>query len=574
MSDIFFLVLRKLRTPLIVLISVYAIATLGMTLIPGIDKNGDPWHMSFFHAFYFVSFMGTTIGFGEIPHEFTDTQRAWVLLCIYTSVISWLYAIGTMLTLAQDPTFKSAITNRAFERSIRSIDLPFHIICGYGSTGASINSGLSNLGIQTVVIDKNSERSSSFELQDLTINPILLSADATIPRNLIAAGINHERCKGLIAVTEDDHTNLQIALNCKLLNKQLPVICRSEIEDEGNNMASFGTDNIINPYLNFAESLSILAKNPSLHKLHNWFINQQHSSHFSERRPPNGLWIICGHGRLGKAIREKLNNPEIQIKVIDPNPQESNAPVDSITGRGTEANTLEQANITEAAVIIAATDDDANNLSILLTAKELNPKIYSIARVSVDSNEPLFIRAKSDVVVRVSQIIANHALTLISRPLVTNFIQYSNKLSQDQVDDLVDEINQLTHNSDPATWRLVIDQNHATALHQFLNSGFELTLSQICEHRSMPNNRAIPLLLKRNGNNHLIPSLDMPLMAGDEVLFCGDQKTTLLPQHMSNNIELIDTLINNNQHYIPLLRWLSRTKRGNRFHSKSTPVDY
>ena len=71
MSDIFFLVLRKMRTPLIALISTYAIATLGMTLIPGIDDQGNIWHMSFFHAFYFVSFMGTTIGFGEIPYAFT-----------------------------------------------------------------------------------------------------------------------------------------------------------------------------------------------------------------------------------------------------------------------------------------------------------------------------------------------------------------------------------------------------------------------------------------------------------------------------------------------------------------------
>ncbi|MFT6725531.1 MAG: voltage-gated potassium channel, partial [Arenicella sp.] len=71
MSDVFFLVLRRLRIPLILLLTVYAVATLGMTLIPGIDPNGQPWHMSFFHAFYFVSITATTIGFGEIPYPFT-----------------------------------------------------------------------------------------------------------------------------------------------------------------------------------------------------------------------------------------------------------------------------------------------------------------------------------------------------------------------------------------------------------------------------------------------------------------------------------------------------------------------
>ena len=121
MSDIFFLVLRRLRVPLILLISVYAIATLGMTLIPGTTEDGETWYMSFFHAFYFVSFMGTTIGFGEIPHPFNDAQRAWVLVCIYTSVISWLYGIGTMLKLLQDDTFTNAVAKKAFQRSIQKI---------------------------------------------------------------------------------------------------------------------------------------------------------------------------------------------------------------------------------------------------------------------------------------------------------------------------------------------------------------------------------------------------------------------------------------------------------------------
>jgi len=139
MGNIFFLVLRRMRLPLIVLVIVYSIATLGMTLIPGVTPEGETWHMSFFHAFYFVSFMGTTIGFGEIPHEFTDMQRSWVLLCIYTSVISWLYGIGSLLKLAQDETFLQAVARRTFARSISKIDTPFYIICGYGETGEMIN---------------------------------------------------------------------------------------------------------------------------------------------------------------------------------------------------------------------------------------------------------------------------------------------------------------------------------------------------------------------------------------------------------------------------------------------------
>ncbi|WP_315982829.1 ion channel [Aliamphritea spongicola] len=67
MHDVLYLLLRRLRKPLITVIVVYAVAVTGFVLIPGQDDAGQPWRMDFFHAIYFVSFMGSTIGFGEIP---------------------------------------------------------------------------------------------------------------------------------------------------------------------------------------------------------------------------------------------------------------------------------------------------------------------------------------------------------------------------------------------------------------------------------------------------------------------------------------------------------------------------
>ena len=59
-----FILLRRLRLPLAVVICSYGVAVLGFTLIPSVDPSGRPWTMSFLHAFYFVSFLGTTIGLG------------------------------------------------------------------------------------------------------------------------------------------------------------------------------------------------------------------------------------------------------------------------------------------------------------------------------------------------------------------------------------------------------------------------------------------------------------------------------------------------------------------------------
>ena len=71
MENVLFVLIRRMRLPLITVLCVYAVSVLGFVLIPGVDDEGRVWRMDFFHAFYFVSFMGSTIGFGEIPFPFT-----------------------------------------------------------------------------------------------------------------------------------------------------------------------------------------------------------------------------------------------------------------------------------------------------------------------------------------------------------------------------------------------------------------------------------------------------------------------------------------------------------------------
>ncbi|MFT4629481.1 MAG: voltage-gated potassium channel [Arenicella sp.] len=558
MSNVFFLVLRRLRIPLALLVMVYAIATLGMTLIPGIDPNGQPWHMSFFHAFYFVSITATTIGFGEIPYPFTDTQRAWALICAYTSVVAWLYAIGNILRLLQDPTFKNAIAERTFARNIKDIGRPFYIICGYGETGMFINQGLSQLGIQTVIIDRDHERTNSLELEDLSLPPIILNADTTDPRNLVYAGLHHSKCAGIIAVTENDHTNLKVAVASKLLNENVPVICRSEIQDEADNMASFGTNVIINPFLTFANRLNLMAHDPSLHQIQNWFINQHSAQHLTERLLPKGRWIICGFGRLGKSIEATLAKDGIEMVVVDPEPTQSGAPAGSIVGRGTEAKTLHEAGISDANVIVAASNDDANNLSVMITAHEINKEIYTIGRVNNEANQSLFEQANCDYIMRRSQLIANEVLTSISRPLVSKFIKYSSSLKDDSTERLIEEIDKLTGRYDPITWRLLLNAEQSPALASHLEQGLPLNIGQICQNELLPHSDCLPLLLQRGSVSHLLPSSDTQLLVNDELLVCGRRRNLLLPQRLRENSELIDTLINKNPRHIPLLRWWRR----------------
>ena len=112
------MILRRMRAPVLLLICIYSVSILGLVLIPGVDDNGDVWNMSFFHAFYFVSFTATTIGFGEIPYALTEAQRLWALVTVYSTVIAWFYSLGKILGLIQDKAFRNAVATNKFKNDI------------------------------------------------------------------------------------------------------------------------------------------------------------------------------------------------------------------------------------------------------------------------------------------------------------------------------------------------------------------------------------------------------------------------------------------------------------------------
>ncbi len=183
-----FLFFRRMRVPLIVLISAYAVATLGFTLMPGIDDQGQPWRMSLFQAFYVVSYTGSTIGFGEVPYDFTPAQRMWTIVSIYLTVFAWLFSIGTIISLLQDPVYMSALRRDRLSRSIRGMNQPFYLVCGYGDTGRLLVSALAARGHPVAVIDNNRDKIETLVVEDFGASVTAFAMDARPPENLVAAG--------------------------------------------------------------------------------------------------------------------------------------------------------------------------------------------------------------------------------------------------------------------------------------------------------------------------------------------------------------------------------------------------
>lgn len=526
MPNVVFLLLKKLRGPLIFLVCVYAVAVLGLVLIPGADEQGNPWRMDFFHAFYFVSFMGTTIGFGEIPYPFTDGQRLWVTACIYFSVVSWLFAIGRLITVIQDPAFNQAVTQAGFRRGVRRISERFYLVCGYGDTGELVVGALTNSRLRTVVIDLSQDRINHLDLAGLPLHVPALRADCMQPQALIDAGLKSNLCAGVLALTGNDQVNLKVAISSKLLNPSLNVICRSEQHDVGINMESFGTDAIINPFDIFADRLAMAMHSPTDYIIHQWLTDPAGAPLHEPMYPPKGRYLLCGYGRFGKAVEQFLAFEGVEATIIEADPEGHQAPEGSIRGRGTEAVTLKEAGIEQAVGVIAGTDDDANNLSIVMTARELNPDLFLVARQNDQENHAIFEAAELHLVMQRSDIIAREVLTKITNPLLARCLQMISAIEdQEQLNVLASRISAVAAENNPQKWVLAVTKAAAPALAIRLFRGGKTSVGQLLTDPSDREQRlpCIVLLLRRGDKDVLLPEDDTPLQLGDQLLFCGQR---------------------------------------------------
>ena len=523
MQNIVFLMLRRMRLPLIVLITTYAVSILGLVLIPGQDDQGNPWHMDFFHATYFVSFMGSTIGFGEIPYPFTDAQRMWTTFIIYATVVAWLYAIGSILSLIQDQGLRRALAFSAFARKVRRIQEPFHIVCGYGDAGALLVRELVGHGIHCVVVDASQERILDLEVEDLPDYVPALCGDATESDVLLAAGLEHPQCRSVLALSSDDHVNLTVAITSKLLAPGRIVTCRAENKDSAANMASFGTDYIIDPYEAFARRFGMMFHSPSMYLVWAW-MTAVHNAPLPEfQKPPRGQWILCGYGRFGKAVQRQLAAEGIDTRIVEADIDKTGAPPGTIEGAGTEADTLLEAGVDAAAGIIAGTDNDTNNLSILMTARDLNPALFVVARQNRSGNGAIFEAARIDLVMHPGTIVAMRALSLILAPLLGDFLRLARDRDESWANVLVSRVVGVMDETAPEIWDIDIAPQQTPAVSACLAAGETVTLGDICTDPRDRDYRlpCVPLLLKRGSTQILLPEMDQRLQAGDRILFCG-----------------------------------------------------
>ena len=568
MNNAVLVALRRLRAPIVLLVLVFASGIVGLVLIPGTDAAGNPWRMTIFDALYFMSYTASTIGFGELPQAFNTAQRVWVTLIIYASVIGWAYMVANLLTLLQDRGFRNVLEGGRFRRQVRALREPVYLICGFGETGHLIARALDRRGRRFVVIELDETRAQEIDLMDFHQAPLALAGDARLSTHLEAAGLRKDNCRGVLALTNDDRANLAVAMAVRLLEPNLPVLARAMSRETEANMASFGTDHIINPFARFGEQLALAISAPANYRLVSWLTALPGAPLDDLRTPPHGRWVVCGYGRFGREVVRAFHAHGLEVTVIDPNAQEQPG-LPLVRGVGTEAEPLAAAGIHAAVGVVAGTDDDVNNLSVVVTAREINPGLFTIVRQNLQANRALFDAFDADVTMVSSEQIASECLAIVRTPLLGSFLERARANDGAWAEALVGRLQRVLGQRSPAIWSTTLNISEAPSIYRLLMQGGHATVADLlrrpsCRDESLP---AVALFLQRTDAAIELPADDCELQPGDQLLFAGREGAREEQQAVLRNEKLRDYLLSGRD---PPSSWLWR--RPQRPRSTRPPV--
>jgi trk system potassium uptake protein TrkA len=136
--------------------------------------------------------------------------------------------------------------------------------------------------------------------------------------------------------------------------------------------------------------------------------------------------IIVGLGGIGKNlvdIATKDKNDVVVIDELEKRCKEIAEKYDVLTivGDATQKSTLEEANAQRANALIATTSDDADNLMMALTAKELGTK-NTIAVVNQEEHVDMFKKANVSMLENPDMTVARHLYLSAKRPKIKDFL--------------------------------------------------------------------------------------------------------------------------------------------------------
>lgn len=503
-SDAVFLVLRRMRAPLIAVVAVFTASVVALTQVPGVTSEGEPYTMSVFDAFYLMSYTALTIGYGETPYELVREQRAVLTICIYASVVTWAYALGSLLTVLQDPPFRAALARQRFVRQVKRLRRPFLILVGYGQMGRSAAETLDTLGRSTVVVAVDQASLDALAGAQLSSDIPGLVGDARDPAVLGLAGLGSKYCAGVLALTDKDPVNLSIVMAVTLLRHDVQVVARANSRATANAMREFGASAVVNPFERYGNYLVMRVRRPSTYRLLTWLIAAPGTLVSPEvEEHEDGTWIVSSDDHFGAEIVNDLEDAGLDASLVSP----ADGPPD----------------VAGAVGFIAGGEDDATNLALAGHARLVDPDLFLAVRQRSRTNEPLLRAFGPDSVFVPAQLTVQEALARVVTPDFWSFIVHVWSMPDAEGEAVLDRMLAAIGRGSPDSNQVVVGPRDTPAVVRRLHAAGRVSLGDLFRH---PDDRedvvaAVPVLLVRGDQRTYLPGPDTTLEIGDHLLVVG-----------------------------------------------------
>jgi voltage-gated potassium channel len=211
-------------------------------------------------------------------------------------------------------------------------------------------------------------------------------------------------------------------------------------------------------------------------------------------------YIVCGYGRIGRVLSKFLSQKNLNVLVIERN-QDLVHVLDEdnnlyITGGATDEANLVKAGIERASGLVAALGTDADNVFLVLMAKQRNPDLFVVARASQDETKKTLYAAGANVVVSPYDIGARRMAHAILRPTVIDFLELA--FADESTDVYIEEITMKATSS-------LVDKSLQDLVREDLNLN-------------------VMAMKKRDGVMLFNPLVETRIEAGDTVIVLGESE--------------------------------------------------
>ncbi len=137
-------------------------------------------------------------------------------------------------------------------------------------------------------------------------------------------------------------------------------------------------------------------------------------------------YIICGHGRMGRIVRERMEEENLPYVVVDNNEEKLQELKEAhkcfIHGDASNEETLIQAGIKRAKALVALLRSDADNLYLVLTVKLINPSLFVLSKALEEEGERKILQIGANKVVSPYKLSGLRIAQGLIRPTVVDFM--------------------------------------------------------------------------------------------------------------------------------------------------------